>query len=169
MGIFDGIGKAQYFESGKYLQPGLYLVDIQRVKQAKTRMNRPFFVAEMKIVEASDVKEFPVGTDASWMVMLDHDAALGNIKHFISVASGTKLDEITEQDAEDAVSEQNPLAGIRLRVMAVNVKTRAGKDFTRVKFMSASTSAAEAAAAHAKDVAAAAAAAGAPAPAAAAV
>ena|SRR3990167_1759268 len=151
MGIFDGIGKAQYFEGGKYVAPGFYLVDVQRVKQAKTRNGRPFFVVEMKIVESNDLKEFPIGTDMSWMVMLDQDAALGNIKHFLSVASETPLDAIDTQDAEDAISEQNPLAGVRLRVMAVNVKTKAQKDFTKVKFMSGSVSAADAAAAHAKE------------------
>ena len=151
MGIFDGIGKAQYFEGGKYLGPGLYLVEVLRVKQAATRNGRPFFVVEMQILESSDLKEFPIGTSASWMVMLDQDAALGNIKHFLSVASETPINEVDKQDAEDAISEQNPLAGVKLRAMAVNVKTKALKDFTKVKFMAATVSALDAAAAHAKE------------------
>ena len=42
-------------------------------------------------------------------------------------------------------SEENPLQGVKLRVMAVSIKTRADKDFTKVTFMSESMSAGEAA------------------------
>ena len=153
MGIFDGIGNAQYFESGKYVSPGLYKTVIQKVKQASTRQKRPFFVVEMKVLESSNLKEHPIGTDMSWMVMLDQDAALGNIKHFVSVASETPINEVQAADAEDACSEGNPLAGVTVRVMAVNIKTRAQKDFTKVRFLPASMSAVDAAAQHADEVA----------------
>lgn len=157
MGIFDNIGKAEYFESGKYVTPGLYLTEIQKVKQAKTRNGRPFFVVEMKVLESSSLKEHPVSTDMTWMVMLDQDAALGNIKHFLSVASDVPMGEITPQDAEESCAEENPLSGVKVRLMAVNILTRAKKDFTKVRFMPESMSAAAAAAAHAEEVAAAAA------------
>jgi hypothetical protein len=153
MGIFDNIDKADYFEGGKYVTPGLYKTKVLRVKQAKTRKGRPFFVVEMKVLESSSLKEHPIDTDMSWMVMLDQDAALGNVKHFISVASETPINQVQAADAEDACSEGNPLEGIELRVMAVNIKTRADKDFTKVKFMPASMSAADAAKEHAEEVA----------------
>jgi hypothetical protein len=155
MGIFDGIGNAQYFEGGKYLTPGLYKAKIVKVKQAMTRNKRPFFVVELNIQESSSLKEHPIGSDASWMVMLDQDAALGNIKHFISVASETPIDQVQAADAEDACSEANPLADVEIRCSATNIKTKSSgytKDFTKVKFMPASTSAADAAAAHAEEV-----------------
>jgi len=151
MGIFDGIGKAQYFEGGKYVNPGLYLAEIARVKQAKTRNGRPFFVVELKVLESSNIKEHPVATDMSWMVMLDQDAALGNIKHFLSVAGEIPLGEVKESDAEEAVAEDNPLGGVKVRLMAVNIKTKAGKDFTKVRFMPESMLAADAAAEYAKE------------------
>jgi len=153
MGIFDKINEADYFEGGKYFTPGLYKVAVLRVKQGKTRKGRPFFVVETKIQESSNLKEHPIDTDASWMVMLDQDAALGNVKHFISVASDTPINQVQAADAEDACSESNPLAGIELRAMAVNIKTRADKDFTKMKWMPASMSAADAAKEHAEEVA----------------
>lgn len=156
MGIFDGIGSAQYFEGGKYIQPGLYLVEIQKVKQSFTRQKRPFFVVEMKVLETSNPKDHPVSTDMSWMVMLDQDAALGNIKHFISVASETPINEVQAVDAEEACSEGNPMAGLRLKASAVNILTKAKKDFTKVKFMPAETDNDEAMAEHEKETAAAA-------------
>lgn len=152
MGIFDGIENAEHFDGGKYIQPGLYLAEIIKVKQAKTRKARPFYVVELKVLESSNLKDHPISTNMSWMVMLDQDAALGNIKHFVSVASETPIKEVQVADAEDSCSEENPLQGVKLRVMAVNIKTRADKDFTKVSFMSTSTSAADAATAHAKEV-----------------
>lgn len=156
MGVFDNIGGAQYFEGGKYISPGLYKAKIVKVKQAATRQKRPFYVVELNILESSNLKDHPIGSDASWMVMLDQDAALGNIKHFISVASDTPIDDVQSADAEDSCSEANPLGGTEIRLTATNIKTKSSgytKDFTKVKFMSASMSAADAAAAHATEVA----------------
>jgi hypothetical protein len=76
--------------------------------------------------------------------MLDNDAALGNIKHFLSVAAGKDIKDVTEADGEESVSEENPFGGLSIRVMAVNIKTRANKDFTKVTFMPADMSAADA-------------------------
>lgn len=151
MGIFDGIGGAQYFESGVYIRPGLYKAVVQKVKQFTTRKKVPAFVVELEVLESSNQKDHPLGTTMSWMVMLNQDAALGNVKHFISVASDTPMDDVTSKDAEDACGEGNPLEGVELRIMAVNIKTKADKDFTKVRFMSASMSAADAASAHAEE------------------
>lgn len=153
MGVFDGIGEAQYFEGGKYVSPGLYKTKIIKVKQASTRNKRPFFVVEMKVLETSNEKDHPIGTDMSWMAMLDQDAALGNIRHFISVASNTPFNEVTASDAEESCSEANPLQGVELRVMGVNILTKAKKDFTKVKFMPGAMDASVAAAEHAHEVA----------------
>ena len=152
MGIFDKIGNAQYFESGKYVSPGLYKAEIQKVKQAATRQKRPFFVVEMKVLESSNLKDHPLGTDMSWMVMLDQDAALGNIKHFLAVATGTPINEVSAKDAEDSCAEDNPLGGTEIRLMAVNITTKAGNPFTKCKFIPASMSAGDAAVEHAAEV-----------------
>lgn len=137
MGIFEGLDKAEYFEGGVYVGPGLHYAEIQKCKSDKTRGGRPFFVVEMKVLESSTPDKFPVGTNFSWMVMLDKnkESALGNIKHFISVAGSLPEKEVTEKDADEAVAEANPLMGVKLRLSAVNQKTKAGGDFTKVKFM----------------------------------
>jgi hypothetical protein len=153
MGIFDGIEKAEYFEGGKYVSPGLYLAKIDKVKQAMTRKKRPFFVVEMTVLETSNPKDHPVNDGMSWMVMLDQDAALGNVKHFISVASDTPLDQVQASDAEDACGEDNPLSGVTLRISATNIKTKADKDFTKCRFMSAAMDATAAAKEHANEAA----------------
>jgi hypothetical protein len=142
--LFSNIEKAEFFANGKYVTPGLHLAEIVKVKSGVTRLKKPFYVVEMKVVESSNEKEHPIGTTMSWMVMLDNDAALGNIKHFLSVAAGKDIKDVTEADGEESVSEENPFGGLSIRVMAVNIKTRANKDFTKVTFMPSDMSAADA-------------------------
>lgn len=154
MGVFDNIGKAEYFESGKYIMPGVYLVRIEKVKQGTTRQKRGFFVVECTILESSNLKDHPLQTPVTWMVMLDQDAAMGNIKHFLSVASDVPFAEVTKEDAEESCSENNPLCGVELRISAVNILTRAKKDFTKVKWISTGVSLSEVQSTHAADAAA---------------
>jgi hypothetical protein len=144
--IFDDmdIDKAEYTPTSKYVTPGLHLVEIQKVKEGVTRKKRPFFVVEMKVLESSNEKEHPIGTPMSWMVMCDQDAAAGNIKHFLGVAADKDIKAVTNEDAAESVSEENPFGGMKIRVMAVNIKTQSGNDSTKVTFMSADTSSADA-------------------------
>ena len=134
MGIFAKLATAQHFSAGKYVSPGLYIVEIKKVKSDKTRQGRMFWVVEMKVLASSNTQAHLVGTDMSWMTMLDQDASFGNIRKFLSVASEIEFEEVGEEQAEYAISEENPLAGIVLKIVAVNIKTRAGKDFTKVEF-----------------------------------
>lgn len=118
------------------MKPGRYLVEVQKVKEGTTRppKNAGFFVVEMKVHESSDLKEHPLKSAMTWMTMMDKDAALGNIKHFVAAAGNVEESEVTVDMCKFAVSEDNPLAGVFMQVDAVMVKTKAGKDFTRVQF-----------------------------------
>lgn len=141
MGIFDGVREqqvkeAQYFERGNYVKPGRYLVEVLKVKEGTMRppKNIGFFVVEMKVLESSDTKEHPLKSTMTWMTTMDKDAALGNIKHFLAAAGNITQDEVDLEMCKFAVSEDNPLAGVCLQVDAVPIKTKADKDFTKVKF-----------------------------------
>lgn len=132
-GLFSGIEQARTSEGGVYLTPGNYTLEIQAVKTGRTRQNRNFFVVEFNIIE-SDVPDRKAGMNASWMTMLDFDAALGNIKKFVAVAAGVEIADVDEPGVEAVVSESNPLKGTKIRCQAVNVKTQRGGDFTKVTF-----------------------------------
>lgn len=131
MGRFAGIKQAQYNEGGIYFLPGLYLVHVDRVKTGTTRKGIDFFVVESTIVESDNGERKP-GSACAWMVTLDKDAALGNIKHFCSIATGCKLEEVDEAGVEMIVSDENPLRGTFLRVQAVTILTKEKKEFTKV-------------------------------------
>jgi len=133
MGLFTGIEKANPSEGGVYIVPGNYTVEVQKVKTGKTRANRNFFVVECKVLE-SDVALRPRGIDVSWMVMLDQDSALGNIKQFCATATGSEMEDIDEAGVEAVVGDDNPLKGTKLQIQATNIVTKAGRDFTKVRW-----------------------------------
>lgn len=154
MGVFQNINKVKSTQGGNYVEPGNYLFEIQRCKEQDSQANSSvkFFVAELKVLEAQqtndDVKPNGVGTEPSWLVQLTGtkypDLALGNVKAFLHAAYGAlaakegeeppEEDEIGEDAAELAISEENPLAGVRITGKAFYKKTREGNNFTRVKW-----------------------------------
>jgi hypothetical protein len=136
MSLFDGIEDAQVGQGGVYFLPGIYKVRILKCITLKSRKREDLFIVECEVIE-SDVPERKPGSKASWIVNFKQDAALGNIKGFIAAATGIDPgdtarvnEEVTLDVCEYAVSDENPLAGSVLGLVAVNKKTRAGTDFT---------------------------------------
>ena len=136
MSLFEGIEEAQVGQGGVYFLPGKYVAKILKCITLKSRKREDLFIVECEVVE-SDVPERKPGTRASWIVNFKQDAALGNIKGFIAAANGINpgtedlvREEVDSEVCEYSVSPENPLAGILIRLVAVNKKTRAGGDFT---------------------------------------
>jgi hypothetical protein len=148
MGIFDGIKGQRGTLGGVYFKEGHYVVLIDRVKSGRTRKDIDFFVAECTVKESSN-SDMPAGKKPSFMVMLDKDAAMGNVSDFLRVGMWIKmrdegLDDLPasydlidpdSDDAEECCGEDNPLAGIVMGLRAYVVETRAGNPFTRHQWM----------------------------------
>jgi len=134
MGLFGKINEAKYSEGGNYLKPGVYRLEIEAVKSLQTRTKKDAFVAEFKILESNNV-DCAVGSLVSWMVTLDKEPALGNIKQFAQSVLAVTEDKITEEVIEFMVSETNPCKGKMVRACAVNIMTKANRPFTKVKFI----------------------------------
>lgn len=135
MGLFGKIKDAKSNGGGIYFLPGTYALECRANKTGKTREGREFFVCEFTILESSN-PERPVGTSVSMMVMLDKylETALGNIKGYIAALYDVPEDEVDEAGVEELVSAANPGAGIKVRAVASNTKTKKGGDFTKVQF-----------------------------------
>lgn len=140
MGLFGGIENVQVNGGGVYLLPGAnYEVKITAVKTISARGGWHGFVAEFEIV-ASTHPERPAGMMCSWMVKLDpkyRETALANIKGFVAAASGLQPNDIDEAGVEAVVAADNPLKGMRLKASVTDIKTKEGKDFTKVVWSSA--------------------------------
>ena len=138
MGLFGGIEDKDATMSPIYFLPGAYIVEVIKCFVMTSRKKDDLFIVELLIVE-SDNEERKPETKASWCVNFKQDAALGNIKGFVAACNGIKpVDkdkvnaEITEDLCEYAVDEKdNPLAGVRLKLVCYNKETvKEKKDFT---------------------------------------
>lgn len=134
MGVFGKIGEAKYSEGGNYLKPGVYRLKTNACKYIKTRTAKDAFVVEFEVL-ASNNPDCSVGSLVSWMVTLDKEPALGNIKQFAMSVLACDEDKITEQAIEFMVSEANPCKDKPVRACAVNIMTKANRPFTKVKFI----------------------------------
>jgi hypothetical protein len=135
MGLFGKIKEAKSNGGGIYFLPGTYALQCLANKTGTTREGRAFFVAEFSILESSN-PDRPVGTSVSLMVMLDKniETALGNIKGYVAALFGIPEQTVDEAGVEALIAADNPGANFKVRAVASNVKTRAGKDFTKVIF-----------------------------------
>lgn len=139
MGAFTGMENAEVGQGGVYIQPGIYSdVEILALKLGKSRKKQEFFAAELRIHESAGDGANPEDSKATWMVMLHHDAALGNIRAFLAAAAGVDVKEVDEKAAELAVSDEQPFAGVHLRAEASNITTKKGLPFTKVLWESKS-------------------------------
>lgn len=141
-GMFDGIENAQSFDSGVYPEPGVYELQINRCLGKPDRFGVKMFIAELKILASTNPLR-PPGTSMSWIVKLNKDPALGNIKGFMEQAmkcwcvdtgKGLQAVQIDSATSEAIVGPSQPLAGVTIWAEFFNHKTQAGGNFTRVKW-----------------------------------
>jgi len=130
-------------QGGKYFSEGNYLCQIIESKMIETRQSGPAFVVNFKII-TSDNENLKPGQEAAFFVMMNKDAALGNVNYFMGAAysmvgevNGEPFDpdnDLTDELCNYAISDENPFAGYYLNVYAYDVETRNGGTFTRHKF-----------------------------------
>lgn len=141
MSLFDGMETAVPGIGGVYLSAGLYPdLEVLAVKSIKNRKGTAGFCVELMVHESSGPAALPKGTKCAWMTMADKDSFLGSVRGFLHMAmselagAALELKEIDTATADMAVAEENPLKGIRMSAQATQVKTKAGKDFTKVEW-----------------------------------
>jgi len=145
MGLYDEIAGAAATLQSRYVTPGTYVGSVNDWKEGITRKGDDFVVLEMTVLASDNHEEHPVGSAMSWMVMLKHDSAPGNIKRAImEIVALQEEGQVTpalckavlsaNEDAERGEVGVSPTAGTIIDVVATNTKTRAGNDFTRVTF-----------------------------------
>ncbi len=118
-----------------YFLPGNYVVRVSQVITKMGRGNKPLFIVEAEILE-SDVPERAAGSSASYIINLQNDMGLVNVKRFVAATQNIALndkeamDEIDEQACEFIVGPDQPCAGQVLEVNCYLVDTKAGGKYT---------------------------------------
>jgi hypothetical protein len=133
MGVFSKVKDAKVIPDAEYLEPGDFVVLINRCKHDQNRKKRDFFAVETSVIESS-VETAKPGNDRTWMVMLDQDAAMSDIVKFAMATTGCEQHEVDEAGVEELVASRQPLAGQLMRIHAWNKDTQKGNPFTRVKW-----------------------------------
>ena len=141
MGKFGGMQEAKIGQGGVYFLEGRYTVRVVKVFMLDSRRSGDLFTIEAIILK-STCPQRPVGLKCSWQVKMGQDMALPNIKGFLAACAGadpsndlevraafTDQDgrDISEETAEMAVSDENPLAGIDLDLVVVTISTKEKK------------------------------------------
>ena len=138
MGIFAGIENVEVRKNTKYVTPGKYKCTVEAIRQGLTNEeNKPYFVAELKVVESNNIEDFPVGSTMAWMTMVKKFKSyfLKDVKNFVATATGSDMDEVTEEVVELVSGEEQPLTGILLEVIAYEGENKtSGKRFTETDF-----------------------------------
>jgi len=157
MGIFDGLGKAETFEKGNYLNPGYYVVKVERCLLKKSRESGLGLIVELDILQSTfrpqvDPKNqnrtwqnTPVGIPGTWWQSMEADGALNSVKGFVRSVLGLRLGthpaECAELDAPIpgtstalvenmmtlATSDLNLLGGLLVSVECYMIETQKRK------------------------------------------
>jgi hypothetical protein len=145
MGLYDEIAGAAAARQSTYVSAGTYVAVVGDWKEGVRRQGDAFVVLEMTVLASDNHEKHPVGSAMSWMVMLKHDSAPGNIKRAImEIVALQEEGQVTSdlckavltpnEDEERGEVGVSPTAGTIIDVVATTTKTRAGNDFTRVTF-----------------------------------
>lgn len=132
-GFFEGIEGAEQRSGGSYLRPGNCDAKLVECKAITTRAKRAAFVVELEIVESRG-GDNAVGSRRSWMVMMDSDSALSDVRGFAAAATGVQFSAVDGAAMERVVSPEQPLRNRLVRFVAENIETKKGATFTRVQW-----------------------------------
>ena len=136
MGVFSGIEQANTYKNSPYLTAGQYELAIRSlaVVDSQKKRGRKFFAAEFDVVTTTS-PDFKEGDLVSWLVDMDHgETALSNIKAFASAVLDCDEDEVNETTMEKLIGPEQPASSVRIKANAFIIKTRAGNDFTKIRW-----------------------------------
>jgi hypothetical protein len=139
MGLFDGLNQAPIGLQRLYFKAGRYLIQINQVKGITPQASfhgRGAFVVECIVLQSSE-PALPPGSQPAWVQVIHSDTAgqrvaFGSIKQFFCAILGEESLQSTnvEELADMAVSDANPLSGIKLGLVCTQKTTKQGNEFT---------------------------------------
>lgn len=131
MGVFDKIGDAKSSEDSNPVRVGEIVAQITECKIITKYTGELMMLINMTVKEVLDGDHRP-GEEITHFLKVASPSFLGNVKQFIASTLEVDPDQVSKKDAERVTSDENPLAGMVVRVGARMIKTREGKDFTKV-------------------------------------
>jgi len=146
---FDGIQTTAASRDANYVTPGHYVMRIDDVRLKKNRKEEPIFVIEMTPLHVlaselckmngKDTASNKQGVPCTHLIPFTgpgKDMALPNIKAFVlGCQPGTDEADIDEDAMQFIVSDDQPLSGSVVEVVARSIRTKSDKDFTKINYV----------------------------------
>lgn len=141
MGIFAKSVRDRQSGGGNWWKAGRYRGRVTKV-EFKDGHKGQSYIIECEVLSSSN-PEIKVGETRSQVIKMDKESASGNIGSFMCVCmailTGENLDnpdkcEFEESDIEASFGVDQPLVGVELEIEAIDIKTRAGGDFTKIAY-----------------------------------
>jgi len=137
MDVFGEVEKSSASKGAQYIRPGKHIFDIQKIllRPSGRDESRLFFIVELESVASSRTDQ-PHGSTRSWIVdMTRKETGPSNVKGFaMALGPDIKEEDITKEDLNKLVGEDQPARSIRVSCDAWEIETRAGNPFTKVKW-----------------------------------
>ena len=136
MGSFSGIEQTKTFKNAPYLAPGQYELAIASMLlvESSKKKGQEFFVVEFNVVTSNNPNAAP-GSLVAWLVDMGHgDTALSNCTAFASAVLDCDEEDVNEEAMNRLVGPDQPATGIHVKANAFTIKTKAGSDFTKVRW-----------------------------------
>lgn len=142
MGLFDNVGNAKA-GSVQYIEPGQYLMKIDRCHIVETRKKRSVAAVDMTVIKIlEDGSIHKVGHEVNWGVQDDSDYFGSEVKGFLEAVVGFDASEMDEATADASAKElcsqifssENPLANTVVELSATARVSQEGNPWTLRKF-----------------------------------
>ena len=135
MSAFDGIDDVTVSESLPYIEPGNYVLSVDRmlVGTSSRQGKGDFFVSEFT-VESSTRADRPPGTRMGWPLFFNKgEITLVNIKAMVAAVAQVAHEKITKKVMDTAVEgDGTRLATKKVVCQATASETRDGRPFTKM-------------------------------------
>ncbi len=146
--MFEGIGEAEVFDRGRYLEEGRYTLEIRKALLKETRKSGNAVIVEFNVLESTDEDAHPIGSKATWFQGLkDKSVSFGSLKDFCMKLVGVNqkkdpegykdfcegLQEMLLEATEkfSGADDTHPWHGMKIKVDVVKTETQKGGEFSR--------------------------------------
>jgi hypothetical protein len=150
MSIFAGIENAEVSNGGQNFRPGLYQMVINEVTTFQSRKGPEYFLVKAT-VERTTSDAYSPGSQIDWLVNLNQDWAMSNVKEFALAlipapviaearAKGQAHQLVTSKTIEEMIGPDQPCEGVKVDVNAVERISKAtGNPWTHARWQAAGT------------------------------
>lgn len=130
--VFNNISNVKPRGDYAYIESGDYIVHVNEFKAGKNRKGLDIVFFNLKIVSVLDTTDcvkwnqapHGVGQDVSWLVTLDKDSSLPQMKKALMVLTGVDEAGIDGPTCDAFVSAAQPLRGMFAHYSGKKVKTK---------------------------------------------